>query len=51
MLLPVFGKGIGIFRTDNHNFGILCQILIVILAQLRHMPAAEWSEKAPIENQ
>ena len=38
------------FRTNDHNLRVAGYELIIILAQLRHMRAAEWSHKAAIEN-
>ena len=51
MHFPIFFKGGRGFRPDHYNFGILCCELVVIVAQLRHMLLAEWSDKAAIENQ
>ena len=50
-LLPVGGKGFGIFRANDHNFHIAGDKLLIVLAQLRHVRAAEWSGKGAVENQ
>ena len=50
-LLPVGGKGFGIFRPDDHNFDVAGNKLGMVLAQLRHVRTAEWSGKGAVEDQ
>jgi hypothetical protein len=47
---PVIPEGLGFFRTGDKDLGIQLYVSIVIPAQLRHVRAAEWSEKPPVEN-
>ena len=49
--LPVLGKGICIFRSDDHDLGFLLCEFVIVLAQLRHVPPAERSDKAAVEDQ
>ena len=51
MCMPVFLKGFGIFRTNDHYLCLTVNETLIILAQLRHMRAAEGSEKTAVENQ
>lgn len=51
MFLPVPAKGRRTFRTDNQDHAILGLKSSKIAAQLRHMPAAERSEKSAVEDQ
>jgi len=50
-LLPVGHKSLLVFRTDSDNFAVTIRELLVVLAQLRHMPAAVRSHETPVENQ
>ena len=50
-LRPVFFKHIRTFRPDRHDFRIELAEPLIILAQLRHVPAAEGSDEAPVEDQ
>jgi len=51
MLLPIGLKGFGIFWPDHNYLRLPFDEFWVILAQLRHMPLAEWSDKGAVENQ
>jgi hypothetical protein len=51
MFLPVAGKGLFILGPENQNNRLLSHELIIIEAQLRHVPLAEGSEKTAIEDQ
>jgi hypothetical protein len=42
---------LGIFRANDNDFHIAGNKLLIILAQLRHVRAAERSGKGSIENQ
>ena len=44
-------KLLGVFWPDNQDSHISFGILFMVLAQLRHVRAAEGSGKAPIKNQ
>lgn len=48
--LPVFLKRPGIFRPGNHYFRIQLDEFLIILAQLRHVRAAERSKKSAVKN-
>ena len=48
---PISPKGVGIFGTDDDDDGIPLGKLQIILTQLRHMPAAERSDKTPVKDQ
>jgi hypothetical protein len=48
---PPIGKRFGVFRSDGDDLGFTPDELWVILAQLRHVPAAVRSAKAPVEHQ
>jgi hypothetical protein len=48
---PIFLEGGLVIRTHYQDYRIFCIEFVVISAQLRHMPAAEWSKKAAIEDQ
>ena len=51
LFLTVVFYGLRIVRPDDQDFGAACAELSIILAQLRHVPAAVRSEHAPVENQ
>ena len=51
MLPPIGFKGLGIVRPDHDYLGLPPGKFRVILAQLRHVPAAVGSGKAAVENQ
>jgi len=51
VLFPIHGKRIRILGSDHNHFGILSDKFVIVLAQLRHVPAAEWSEKTTVEDQ
>ncbi len=51
MLAPIRFKGAGIFRTYDDHLGLPLDEFLVILAQLRHVPAAEWSNEAAVEHE
>ena len=51
VLEPICLEGVRFFRTDNKNDGLSFYKQIMVLAQLRHVPAAERSQKTTIENQ
>ncbi len=51
MLVEVLSECRGILWYHHHNFGFLGHKLVIVLTQLRHVPAAEWSGEAAIENQ
>jgi len=51
IFLPVFAEGCLVFRPDDDHYGLAGGKFLIILAQLRHVPAAEWSHKAAVENQ
>lgn len=51
LFAPVRCKGAGIFWTQDDHLSLpFCEFLVV-LAQLRHVPAAEWSKKATVEHE
>lgn len=49
IFLPKFGKGFLIFRANDQNRGVDLLKFCKVLAQLRHMRAAEWSDEAAIK--
>lgn len=49
--LPVGRKTFGIFGADHYNGNVARYKLVIVLAQLRHMLLAEWSDKGAVENQ
>jgi hypothetical protein len=49
-LLPVLGECSGIFGTNNKHFDVTGDKLGILLAQLRHVRAAERSHEAAIEH-
>ncbi len=51
VLFPVICEGLLVFRPENQNLRVLSHKLIVVKAQLRHVPLAERSEEAAIKNQ
>ena len=51
MIVPVTLKSGRFFRPNHDDFEILLQEHFLILAQLRHMPAAVRSLEAAIEHQ
>ena len=50
VLFPLGLELLWAIRTHNHNLRVAGYKLIIVLAQLRHMRAAEWSHKAAVEN-
>ena len=48
---PIFYERIFIFRANDENHSVFVLKFLVVLAQLRHMPTAERSDKAAVENQ
>ena len=48
---PILLKGCSIFRANDHNHAVVPIKIREILAQLRHVPSAEGSEKAAIEDE
>jgi len=51
MLLPIRCKSFAIFRTNNDHLSLPLDKFLIILAQLRHVPLAEWSGKAAVEHE
>ena len=51
LLLEVSGEGFGVFGADHDDFDIAGKELRVVLAQLRHVRAAEGSTKGAVEDQ
>ena len=51
VFIEIFGEGGRLFRTDHDDSCILGFEFLVILTQLRHVPAAERSDKAAVKNQ
>ena len=51
VFLPIGLELISAVRADGDHNGISRDELIMILAQLRHVPAAEWSIEATVEDQ
>ncbi len=51
MLLPIFTEGSGVFRSNHDDLSVPAGKFFKVTAQLRHMPLAEWSGKAAVENQ
>jgi hypothetical protein len=49
-IFPILFERAGVLRTHHHNNGILFNEFSKVLTQLRHVPAAEWSQEAPVEN-
>jgi hypothetical protein len=49
MLAPIGFKCFRIFRTDHNHLRLPFFKFQIVLAQLRHVPLAEWSGKAAIE--
>lgn len=49
--LSVGCKTLGIFGSDHYDGNIAGYKLVIVLAQLRHLFLAEWSDKGAIENQ
>jgi len=47
---PPIRKNFGLLRTDRNYLGAPFYKFQIVLAQLRHMPAAVWSNKAAVEN-
>jgi hypothetical protein len=50
MLVPEVLECCTVFWTNNQNLGLASDELFVVLAQLRHVPAAEWSKESPVED-
>lgn len=48
---PVRGERFAVFGADDEYGGAEAGKLIVVVAQLRQVPAAEWSGEAAIENE
>jgi len=51
IFLPILGEGCLVLRSDDDHFGLAGAKFMIVLAQLRHVPAAEWSHKAAVEDQ
>jgi hypothetical protein len=51
IVFPIIRKSCRAIRTDNNDLGLTFNKLIVILAQLRHMPLAKRSGKASVKHQ
>ena len=51
MIVEVVGKFLGVFGSDNQNNHISFDELLVILAQLRQVCAAERSLEAAVQDQ
>ena len=51
VLSEISGELLGVFRTDYQNHRVSLNKSINILAQLRHMRAAEWSLESAVEHQ
>jgi hypothetical protein len=49
MLSPISGKSFGIFWANHDYLSLPFNKFLIILAQLRHLPLAEWSGKPPIK--
>jgi len=49
-LCPIVPESIGLLRSGYDDFRIQLYELLIIPAQLRHVRAAEWSKKPPVEN-
>ncbi len=46
---PVGRKSPLIFWTDHHDARLALDKFLIVLAQLRHMPLAEWSDEPSVE--
>ena len=51
VFFPPFLKVLRLFRSDGDNFRVAVNELLMIMAQLRHMVAAEGSLKTSVEHQ
>jgi hypothetical protein len=51
VLVPPVCEITCVFRTDRDYLSAAIHKLLIVQAQLRHVPAAIWSEEPPIENQ
>jgi hypothetical protein len=51
VLLPIGCKGFGVFGAEDDNLRLSLDKFLMILAQLRHVPLAEWSGQAAVEDQ
>lgn len=51
VFLPVGGERLSIFRANHNDFGPAVLEFLMVLAQLHHVPLAEWSGKAAVENE
>jgi hypothetical protein len=51
MGMPVSFKGPGVLRTNHNHLRLPLEKLRIILTQLRHVPLAEWSGEAAVEDQ
>ena len=51
VFLPILLKSVSGIGANHDNFCIQDGKLVIILAQLRHVPAAKWSDKTPVQNQ
>jgi hypothetical protein len=51
MLVPVVTKCFRVIWTNDQNLGLTFCEFIVVPAQLRHVPVAEWSKESPVEDQ
>jgi len=48
---PVLLKGVHVVWANDDNFGFTRYKFLIVLAQLRHVPAAEGSHQPPVEDQ
>jgi hypothetical protein len=51
VLFPVHEKCLGALGSNHNHFRVLRDKLVIVLAQLRHVPAAERSEESAVEDQ
>ena len=49
--LPIAAKGLGILWPHNDDHRAPLDEPIIVLAQLRQVPPAEWSREAPVKDQ
>ena len=48
---PIGFKCLGILWSDHQNLSLPLNKFLKVMAQLRHMPLAKWSDKPTVENQ
>jgi len=51
VLFPIGLKSLCVFRADHHHLRPPLDEFLIVLAQLRHVPLAEWSDKGAVEDQ